>query len=349
MREDNVRKIWSDAELDAALADLHDDVDPGDDLAFARASLMAAAGEPEAPPQRRRGSWRWIAVAAAVVTLVGGLAVVTQLRSPAPEPAQPAATLQDIDRPLAAGEFHYAQQTSWVPQLVFGFPGRLQQVVELWIPADPAGVWHRRTRWTGGVTGVDQNALPKLRIDRNPVDEYGPAGIFPQRPPMNWLAPDASFVASLTPDRAQLAKDLMRDARVPAEALRMARPVFALGLLRKEVRLALRDTISALPGTFTMASQTSDGRPATVVASKETGERLYFDPSTAQLMAATNGAVEVTTSRHEAPVSMSQAPPSTAEIPAAGGPVSTQFPPPTPQSWNEPDSVYSYAITRTDG
>lgn len=350
MREDNVRKIWSDAELDTALSDLHTDVDEDDDLAFARASLMAAAGEPEVPPaRRRRGTWRWIAVAAAVVTLVGGLGIVVSLRSPAPEPARPAAALQDVDRPLEPGEFHYSRKLGWVPQIVFGFPGKLQQMVELWIPADPTGVWHRRTKWTGGVSGLDETTRRKIQIDRTPVDEYGPGGVFPSRPPSNWLTPDASFVASLVPDRAQLAKDLMRDVRSPsgslaAEALTMARSVLELGLLRKDVRIALRDMISALPRISANPSQTADGRPATVVVSKETGERLYFDPSTAQLLAASDGSITIT------PQSTSQPPPSSA-VPSTTVTTNREIPlaPPMPQGWGEPDAVYSYGITKTSG
>ncbi|WP_372669944.1 hypothetical protein [Amycolatopsis kentuckyensis] len=356
MREDNVRKIWSDAELDAALSDLHDDVDSGDELASARASLMAAAGTTEeAPPRpRRRGSWRWIAVAAAVVTLVGGLGVVVSLRPPAPEPTRPGATLQDIDRPLAPGEFHYAQKTAWVPQLIFGLKAETQQIVELWIPADPTGVWHRRTRWTGGVTGLDEATQAKVKVNRTPLDEYGPAGVFPSRPPENWLAPDASFVASLTPDRAQLAAALARD-RSPAgsstvEALTMARSVLALGLLRKDVRLALLDVVSTLPGMFAKASQTPDGRPATVVIAKDTGERLYFDPSTAQLLAATDSTT--ITHRNDVPLSMTtERPPNSAAIPSTTVTMSSEIPvfPPDSRKLGEPDAVYSYAITQTSG
>ena len=80
MTEKNIRQIWSDGELDAALADLHSDPGPDDGLAFARASLVAATGTPldrtpfhQAPPARRksRGSWRWISVAAAVAAAIG--------------------------------------------------------------------------------------------------------------------------------------------------------------------------------------------------------------------------------------------------------------------------------------
>jgi hypothetical protein len=352
LREDNVRKIWSDAELDSALSDLHSDVGEDDGLAFVRASLLAATGTAEeaAPATRRRGTWRWIAVAAAVVTLVGGLGIVVSLRPPAPEPAQPAATLQDIDRPLAAGEFHYARKTGWVPRVVYGLPAKLQQSVELWIPADPTGVWHRRTRWTGGVSGLDDTTRQKIRIDLTPLDEYGSGGVFPGQPPVNWVTPDAAFVASLTADRAQLAKDLMRDLRTPAgspaaQGLMMARSVFALGLLRKDVRVALRDVISALPGVFAKPSQTSDGRPATVVVSKETGERLYFDPSTAQLLAATDSSVAT------APRTTSQAPPRSDATPSTTVTMNSEIPvvPPLPDNWGEPGVVYSYAITKTSG
>ncbi len=341
MREDNVRKIWSDAELDAALSDLHDDVDEDDSLAFARASLMAAAGTTEAPPQQRhRGSWRWIAVAAAVVTLVGGLGIVVSLRPPAPEPAQPAAQLADPDRPLEPGEFHYAQKLAWVPQLTYGLPSKLQQLVELWIPADPAGVWHRRTRWTGGVTGLDPATQAKIQIDRTPRDEFGPGGVFPARPPAPWVAPDASFVASLPPDRGQLAKALLRDTRKGgSELLTAARSVLSLGLVRRDVRLALRDALIAMPSVHSEPAHTPDGRPATVIIAKDTNQRLYLDPATAQLLAASDGPFAgVITRSNEVPRTTSQAPPSSAPLS-----------PPDSQKFGEADAVYSYAITRTSG
>ena len=353
MREDNVRKIWSDAELDAALSDLHDDVEEDDGLAFARASLMAAAGTAEAPPQpRRRGTWRWIAVAAAVVTLVGGLGIVVSLRPPAPEPAQPAAQLADPDRPLAPGEFHYAQKLAWVSQMTFGLPSKFQQMVELWIPADPTGVWHRRTRWTGGISGLDAATQAKVRLNRAPLDEYGPGGVFPGRPPTNWLAPDAAFVASLTPDRAQVAKALLRDNHgAPAESIAMVRSVLGLGLVGKDVRIALRDALTALPGIYAEAGHTPDGRPATVVVGKDKGQRLYLDPSTAQLMAAADGVFSVTGQPSYIPMSTSEIPPSSPAYPSTTVTMSSEIPlfPPDAQKFGEPDAVYSFSITRASG
>ncbi|SFW60005.1 hypothetical protein [Amycolatopsis australiensis] len=352
MREDNVRKIWSDAELDAALADLHDDAGEDDGLAFARASLMTAAGTPEAPPQRRRrGSWRWIAVAAAVVTLVGGLAVVVSLRPPAPDPAGPAVQPVELDRPLVPGEFHYTQKLAWVLQPGVGRNFRLQQEVELWIPADPAGVWHRRSKWTGAIRDWSPE-WGRYEISRAAFDEYGPGGVFPGQPPANWLTPDAAFVASLTPDRAQLAKALSRDIHTPSgtlagAALASVRNVLALGLVRSDVRLALRDTLIAFPGVKAEPSLTPDGRPATVISAADTDRRLYLDPATARLLATTDGGASPANT--EAPVSTSPMQPSSTSEPRTTTNAPVPVFPPRPEKFTEPEAVYSYAITRSSG
>lgn len=382
MREDNVRKIWSDAELDAALSDLHDDVEEAD-LSFTRASLMAAAGvtEPPAAP-RRRGTWRWIAVAAAVVLLAGGLAVVTGFLSPdAPETSRPAA-LQDIDRPLAPGEFRYAQKLSWLPEFLDGQPVKVQQRIELWIPADPTGVWHRRTSWTGAVHTVAPSPAKDVEVDLTPHDEYGPAGRFPDSPRLggqtnqhwktpfqDWLTPDAAFVASIRPDPATLVERLQFDtidvtddgrANEPTDSLTMVRSVLETGLPGKDVRVALRDALGRLTGLFATPGQTPDGRPATVVIAKDSAQRLYFDPATAQLLAWTTdpavptrisrtGEIPLSTSRHALPPSTGAPPPVSPESPVSPVSPTTTNRPDAPDLGYAPGAAYSFAITRTPG
>ncbi|WIY05080.1 hypothetical protein QRX60_15010 [Amycolatopsis mongoliensis] len=372
MREDNVRKIWSDAELDAALSDLHGDVGEDDGLAFARASLMAAAGVPAPPPERRRsGTWRWIAVAAAVVTLVGGLAIVTSLRTPAPEQARPAGTPLDIDRALTPGEFHYAQKLTWLPGLLYNRPVMIQQSVEQWIPADPTGVWHRRTRWTGAVRGLDESS--KVQVNLQPFDEYGPAGRFASGGPdlggqvsprwntpfQNWLTPDADFVASLTPDRAKLLERLNFDtidqsgsgkAHTPTQALTMVRNALETGLVRKDVRFALRDAFSDVSGAFVTPGHTLDGRPATVLITKDTDQRLFLDPTTAQLLAwdEHTGFTPTPDRSNEVPRSTTLPPP----IGSSGPPTTTKTTPESPAGplpTKDLQTTYSFAITRTSG
>jgi hypothetical protein len=375
LREDNVRKIWSEAELDAALSDLHGDVDEDDGLAFARASLMAAAGSTEAPPAGpRRGTWRWIAVAAAVVTLVGGLGIVVSLRTPAPEPVRPAATLADLDRPLEPGEFHYAQKLQWLPESLEGHPADIQQKVELWIPADPTGIWHRRTKWTGAVKGLSSEEQKKVQVSQGPFDEYGRGGWFPGPPNVggtqqptwntpfqNWLTPDAAFIASLTDDRAKLGKRLNFDtisfhdsgkAHTATEALGMVRSALETGLVRKDIRFGLRDAFAEITGAFVVPGQTSDGRPATVLGAKDTGQRVFLDPATAQLLSwdANPRFTPVATRSSDVAVSTSRNPPVSSSV--SGPPSTTTTSPDTPfplSAAHDLETVYSFAITRVSG
>ncbi|MEU4247791.1 hypothetical protein AB0F15_10305 [Amycolatopsis sp. NPDC026612] len=364
MREDNVRKIWSEAELDAALADLNSDEEADDGLAFARATLMAAAGGEEAPPvePRRSGTWRWLAVAAAVVTLVGGLGVAAARWTPdAPEPSRPAAALVDLDRPLAPGEFRYSQTLDWTYEPTSGSTSRLQRRVELWIPADPTGVWHRRTTLTAGQHFVDGS-------DPEPVDEYGPGGVFPGHPDFsgqdkptwntpfaNWLSPDAAFVASLVPDRAKLAKRLRYDTigvkdsergrvHTATEALDMVRSALEIGLLRPDVRFALRDALAEVPGIGVVpGSTTPDGRAATVYLDLKLNLRLFLDPVTARLLAADTAPSQGITRSNEVPRSTTPVAPSLQSAPNT----LTTLRPLSPQQ--RLDAEYSYAITRTSG
>ena len=369
MREDNVRKIWSEAELDAALADLNSDEEADDGLAFARATLLAAAGGGEAPPvePRRSGTWRWLAVAAAVVTLVGGLGVAAARWTPdAPETSLPAASLPDLDRPLAPGEFRYARKLDWTyAPIPSGFGGKVQRQVELWIPADPTGVWHRRTTLTNGEHSADGKS-PVLVP--GPVDEYGPGGVFAgfphfsgpgeqtgNTPFVSWLRPDAAFVASLVPDRATLAKRLRYDTidvkdtgrgreHTSTEALDMVRSALEIGLLRPDVRFALRDALAEVPGIGVVPERTTpDGRPATVYLDVKMGRRLFLDPATARLLAADTGPSQGITPSNELPRSTTPGPPSSQRPP---NPLTTQLPR-SPQQ--PPDEEYSYAITRTSG
>lgn len=365
MREDNVRKIWSEAELDAALSDLHADIDDEDGLAFARATLMAAAGGTEAPPpETRKAPWRWLAVAAAVVLLAGSLALVTSLRPSDPEPSRPAATLTDLDRPLEPGEFRYAQKLSWVPETANGQQVQVQRKVELWIPADPKDLWHRRTSSTGAVRGLP--AGQAVRLDQTPTDEYGPGGRFPGEPygpgtvqphwntPLqNWLSPDAALVASLVPDPGTLVKRLRFDTidttddgreHSGTESLTMVRMVLELGLAPKDVRFALRDALNAIDGIFEIPGHTPDGRPATVIAAKDTGQRLYLDPTTAQPLAWDFPPGTPTTTT---PLRTNQTSPSSGISPPVA--TTSREAPLPPVMRTTPETLYSFAITRTPG
>lgn len=134
MRDDNVRPMWSDNELDAALAALRSDVDTsGDALSDVRAELMAAAGSPteqgnkmttttqaQAPAEQerdRRPRWgRWAVSAAAVAAVAAGAVLVPTIGFGDNPPAANAAAEQlnaaadevtTADQPLADGQYRY--------------------------------------------------------------------------------------------------------------------------------------------------------------------------------------------------------------------------------------------------
>ncbi len=157
MHGGSIRKVWSDAELDEALADLHSEPDVRqDELARAKASLLRAAGEvvllPEAAPpavKKRPGSWRWIAAAAAAALVSGGGIVATNafVGEDGQDPAAhstvapdmgPLKDLRGSDLPLTGKQYRLSTESSWVTWV-----GRKSEVIyqtheitERWLPSD---------------------------------------------------------------------------------------------------------------------------------------------------------------------------------------------------------------------
>jgi hypothetical protein len=315
--DDNIRQIWSDAELDAALADLHGDPGPDDGLAFARTSLLTAAGAPpeEAPePRKSRGSWRWIAVAAAVATLTGGLVVATQVAGNAPAVVTPAAPgldqLRGTDLPVRPGEFRHMTTSMWnVMTYADGSRGGyLGTLAELWIPADPGGTWHRRSKMTNDLPGLP---VPQPHYEPVPVktsDEAGPGGLFPivraQYPnssfPGTWDAPTADFVARLPVDVQQLRDQLVNTPGVMGAAAHPGKPnsagrsaqmvqqIMELGLAPGKLRVALWQALARVDGIVTKPGTVApDGRAGIGFTAADTGDTLIADPETAQLIGRT--------------------------------------------------------------
>ncbi|MGW7532895.1 hypothetical protein [Amycolatopsis sp. NPDC054798] len=235
MNDDTVRHLWSDAELDEALAALHPHETTTDrtELDRARASLMRAAAavsesdEPVVPQRKKRsGAWRWIAVAAAVAVLTGGVVVVRELAS-APTTLAPAGPGSATDGREAGAPFNHVvtkySRTAWVE-------GRsaftIREQLDLWIPADPAGIW--KGRWTRssppelmGGKAQDGEKLPGPAQ----FEESAPGGHFskdfphPDRwsdtIPPGWNRPTPEFVASLPTTPGKLTALLLTDLNPP--------------------------------------------------------------------------------------------------------------------------------------
>ncbi|MFI9811939.1 CU044_5270 family protein [Saccharothrix variisporea] len=189
MSDDNIHRIWTEAELDAALDALNADADSDERvLAQARAALMHITeqgetdvttdlGKPDAPTGQAepatagvgesrpvRSKRRWVFGAAAVAVLVAaGLVVQTVSfgRGPAPATAEAAATLDRAaaqaigaaDEPVGPGQYRYVATHAWWMASSAGdgrdFARLAENLLETWAPADEQGEWLLRRDVTG--------------------------------------------------------------------------------------------------------------------------------------------------------------------------------------------------------
>lgn len=161
MHGGSIRKVWSEAELDEALAGLHAEPETRqDELSRARASLLRAAGDVEdellpvtAPPVKKRpGSWRWIAAAAAAALVSGGGIVATNVFTagdgpdPAADPAHTTvapdegglANLRGSDLPLAGNQYWLSTESTWKTRFgkKSGVIYQTRETTERWLPSD---------------------------------------------------------------------------------------------------------------------------------------------------------------------------------------------------------------------
>ncbi len=177
MHGDSIRKVWSEAELDQALADLHPEPETRqDELSRARAALLRAAGEVDdallpasgPPPKKRPGAWRWVAAAAAAALVPGGVIVATNgfvgndgqdaavhaTLVPADEVLK---GLRGADLPLHAGQYWLSTESTWLTRIgtKSGVVYQTHEVLERWLPAD-WGIPHRtRTIRTGEIRWLE--------------------------------------------------------------------------------------------------------------------------------------------------------------------------------------------------
>lgn len=154
----SIRKVWSDAELDQALADLHCGPEVRqDELSRAKATLLRAAGEVEdealpmaAPPARKRpGTWRWIAAAAAAALVSGGAIVATNVfvGEDGQDPAAHSTVVPDMgplkdlrgsDLPLTGKQYWLSTESTWKTRFgkKSGVIYQTRETTERWLPSD---------------------------------------------------------------------------------------------------------------------------------------------------------------------------------------------------------------------
>lgn len=161
MSDENVHQMWSDDDLDTALATLRSDVDTqGPALGNARAELMRAAdptgtASPPAPAPSRPHWSRWAAAAAAV--LVAGVFALQQGRAGVDDPHRPATThKQDVanrigavDAPQRPGRFRYVGTHLWGIAQSEKYAYLAEILTETWVPGQVRADWLQQRSVSG--------------------------------------------------------------------------------------------------------------------------------------------------------------------------------------------------------
>jgi hypothetical protein len=312
MTDENVRHMWSEDELDRALAALNADVPSGDRaLTRIRAELMTAAGEPQATEPKRR--WRrWVVAAAAVGALIGTALVVPTLGEDPPASAA-AATLNAAadkigasDPVIAPGQYLYHATHTWAMR---GFKGGdadglsylSELVTEVWVPADRTREWMLRSHTTGKRIWLRGSEADYPRLPKSPQDETverkAPCGDFVPEPgqracavPGSWMNPTPEFFATLPTDSRQLYDRLRKDTADKGtdpdyEVMVYINDAIGTGLVPAKVRANLYRAAALVPGLqITDQHVNLDGRPGIALSIERAGQRTetIIDPETGQ-------------------------------------------------------------------
>jgi hypothetical protein len=311
-KEDNVRAMWSEEELDRALAALGSVADPTEQsLASTRTELLKAAGAPTPAPVKRRWGW-WAASAATVIAVVASVLTVQTIRGTNTTAAGQQLTLAadkagSVDDPLGPGQYLYIATHAWWMATVKENSYLGENLLETWVPADQKQDWlWRRTvtgkrKWLSGSAGA-------ARAEGIPIDEPGwpegewraPCGDWfaaeegrePCTNPANWDTPSREFLATLPRDPDKLYNRMRgvtegRGQTPDLEMLVYAGDALRSGLVPADLRAAFYRALAKLPDLqITEQVANLDGRKGTAYGITGEGTRydIIIDPSTGEFI-----------------------------------------------------------------
>ncbi|EID52565.1 CU044_5270 family protein [Saccharomonospora xinjiangensis] len=269
---------------------------------------------------RQRSMRRWLAAAAVVGVVTAGGLVAGSLSFGGDAPETPragaavAATLEraaerasGADEPAAAeGQYRYVMERVSVVNSGSGDGGRsifwrVEQVNETWAPHRESDEWlHRRTpdgerEWLVGSEEEARRAGLTFDDEHSDGEWKAPCGDwFSERPceePAGWHNPTPEWQASLPKDPGALYERLRDDApensRGDAELLVYAADALRSGVLGKEVRAALYEALTKVPGLeITEEEATLDGRVGTALGIEDGTQRqeIIIDPDTGEFI-----------------------------------------------------------------
>ncbi|MFL6118241.1 CU044_5270 family protein [Actinophytocola sp.] len=319
MPEDNVRPMWSEDELDRALAALHAAGPPDEQaLTHVRRALLTAAGAPEpAVPTRPRRRWAWwTAAAGTVLAVVAGVLVVQTVQFENTIPSADAVAqlnsaadrITSVDEPLGPGQYRYiATHAWWLASIDGKYAYLAENLLETWVPPDEKQDWLWRRDVTGArkwITGSEAEA----RNAGHPIDETGwpegewraPCGDWfaqeegrePCKTPGTWQTPNEEFMAALPRDPGRLYDRLRTDTRGHGpdenqEMLVYVADMLRSGLVPADLRAALYRVLAKVPGLqITEQMANLDGQKGTAYGVTAAGTRhdVIINPTTGQFM-----------------------------------------------------------------
>ncbi|HWM06305.1 MAG TPA: CU044_5270 family protein [Actinophytocola sp.] len=324
MPEGNVREMWSDEQLDAALAALRSDVDTDErSIGRARTELLVAAGVPvevpevTEPPSRRR-AW-WAAAAATIVIVVASVLVVQTVQfggnpvahaAAAKELNMAADRIDATDVPLAPGQYRYIGTHAWWMATIQHdrtYSYLAENLLETWVPAKESQEWLLRRKMTGErkwLEGTEEQARAAgIEMEGGwPEGEWrAPCGDFyaqeSGREPEcgkdgSWQTPNQVFLAALPRDPDEL-HDRLRDdtegrgSSPDQEMLVYTADVLRSGLVPADLRASLYRVLARVPDVEVIERVANlDGRKGIAfgVAGPDTRHDVIIDPGTGQFI-----------------------------------------------------------------
>jgi len=314
---DNVREMWSDDQLDAALAALRSDVDTeSQSLRGVRAELLAAAGAaeriPPDPAPRTRRRWAIAAAAAAAVIVVASVVAVVgrsgepTITEPA-EPSDPVDRIHATDVPLRPGQFRYINERQWYSTAFDSkYVWKSEYKYEIWAPAQERQMWMERRETTGRsvlLSGSEKQAVAEGMVppERTVETFRAPCGDYfakaDDRRQCEFIPslrhPNQEFMASLTRDPDELLA-MVREITAGAEKFNPDSLDFQIlaGFLRErtvpaDLRMACYRALAKLRTIeITENVPNLDGRRGTSFAVRDEVARreIIVDPGTGQVI-----------------------------------------------------------------
>jgi hypothetical protein len=316
--QENVHEVWSEQELDTALAGLHAGV-PAPDLGATRAELMAAAGaRPSTQDVGSRRHWlRWAVSAAAVLLIVAGVLIVQTVSIGDHPPAASAAAaglnsaadkVGARDPAVAPGQYRYLAAHSWNLATIAlagkdgntadaGLSYLQEQLSETWIPADPDQEWLLRTgdtdnrKWLVGSEAKAKEEGIELPPGRH-EEMRAPRGEFYGRNEPSWQTPTPEFLAALPTDPKKLYDKLRADTAGRGQDPDLEMLVYVADVLRggtvpAAVRANLYRTLAMVPGLeITDGAANLDGKVGVAYGMNRAGGRqeVIIDAATGQFI-----------------------------------------------------------------